>query len=136
MFDLSDLQSDPPLPKAEHHWLCTSCRTPSFSSASECPKCGALNFIPYIDRRPLLLSKDVRNSIVNLIDEAAELLEDLDLDSMCFYTGEYMPFLGSLLDDASRASGLESEGLQGYRTTSMSKEELISLFRNMQKPCR
>lgn len=135
MFDLLEPMISFSSQRLDHCWMCVECRT-IFDVKCACAVCGADNFVPYVDRRPLLLSKEVRNAVVNLIDEIADTLSDLDLDSQCFYTSEYMPFLSGLLDEAARASEVRKSGSTGYRTTSLSVEELLPLFRSMKKPFR
>ena len=134
MFDLLDPITPLTLTKNPTCWMCTQCR--SIAESPACAPCGVVDSIPYLDRRPFLLTKEARNSIVQLIDEAADLLSDMDIDDQCFYTGEYMPFLSSMLDEASRAEELRTSGSSGYRTTTLNTEEITQLLRSMKRPCR
>jgi len=133
LFDLSDLTLPVSNVEQRHHWLCSQCC--KVSLACTACICGNVQFVPYIDRRPLLLSKEVKNRIVDLIDEAADKVPELaEIEDQLYLTGEYMPFLSRLLDDAELAERRRDETGRGYRRTDLSVSELVSLFREMRLP--
>ena len=100
---------------------------------SACVSCGCKEFVIHVDRRPLLLSKETRNGIVDLIDKAGDLVPQVDIDEQIRLTGDYMPFLSQLLNDAELAEKRNREG-GGFRTTTLSTPELLALFREMKLP--
>lgn len=133
LFDLSDLTLPAPRPSQVHDWLCGSCLRVSITKKT-CATCGCQDFVPYLDRRPLLISKEVKNGIVDLIDQAADLVPKMDIDDQLHFTGDYMPFLSRLLDSAKLAEERKAANNSGYRETNLSTPELLSLFREMKLP--
>lgn len=134
MFDLSELTDPAPKVRASFHWMCASCRKVALSR-NTCAACCGQEFIPFMDRRPLLLGKEVRLRILDLIDAAADLVPQLPtIDEQAEITGEYMPFLSKLLDDAELAEKRQAETGSGFRRTSLSIDELTQLFREMKLP--
>lgn len=134
MFDLSELTMPTPSARFKHDWLCTQCRRVSMVRGS-CASCGGQEYIAHLDRRPLLLSKEVRNGIIDLIDQAADLVPELnDIDAQLQITGEYMPFLSKLLSNAELAEDRRLAGDPGFRKTDLSVEELLALFKEMKLP--
>jgi len=135
LFDLSDLET--PIPasysKPFYYWLCTNCRCVSLTKQL-CAACQKRDFIPFLDRRPLLLSKEIMNGVVGLIDEAADSLPAMNIDEAIICSGEYMPFLSQLLKNSELAASRAASSHTGFRITSMSTEEVLSLFRKRQLP--
>ena len=131
MFNLDDLIVPLPKKKVLHDWVCVSCLRITMRCVT-C-LCGSVEFVPYLDRRPLLLSKETQHGILALIDEAAGKVVDLGIDEQLFYAGEYMPFLNKLLVDAELAQQRELTGV-GYRKTDLDSEDILSLCRDMRMP--
>lgn len=135
MFDLSDLET--PIPptnsKHKHYWLCTSCKHVALTSSS-CATCKNKDFIPFLDRRPLLLTKEIRNGIVSLIDKAADSLVDMDIEESIVCTNEYMPFLSKILKDSKIAQDRSQNGEPGWRKSSLSCSDQLALFEQSQMP--
>jgi hypothetical protein len=133
LFDLSDLSLPKPRPVQVHDWLCGSCLRVSITKKS-CAVCNCREFIPYLDRRPLLLNKEVKNGIVDLINQAADRVPQADIDEQLYFTGDYMPFLSKLLDAAQVAEDRKASNDSGYRETNLSTSELLLLFKEMKLP--
>lgn len=135
MFELDDLTT--PLLTAKRRsspsWLCVSCRRVTIVHAP-CAFCAGRELIPYLDQRPLLLSKEVKNIVLDLIDQAAARVPQVDIDEQIHLVEGYMTFLSRLLDSAQLAEKRKAEGNEGFRATSLSTEELIALFRDMKLP--
>lgn len=112
--------------------LCSSCRCVVASTRDRCGSCDPAFLIPYIDRRPLFLERAVRDKIVDLIDTAVENIGDDDLDLHLFY--EFLPFLQRVMEEAERAEAMRTMGTSGFRTTSLSVDEVISYLREMRLP--
>jgi hypothetical protein len=133
LFDLSELTMPTPKPRSQHDWMCAQCRRVTLSRVP-CA-CGSTDFVIHLDRRPLLLDKETRNRIIDLIDEAANRVpEMLDVDDQLHITGEYMPFLSRLLDGAELAEERRRDYGSGFRRTALTTAELIALFREMKLP--
>jgi len=133
LIDLSDLSLPTPKTQPKYNWLCVGCRRVSASRGS-CAVCGCKEFVVHLDRRPLLLSKETRNGIVDLIDKAASLVPQADIDEQIRLTGEYMPFLSQLLTDAELAEKRNRAEGCGFRTTTLTTPELLALFQDMKFP--
>jgi hypothetical protein len=136
MFDI-DLTSLEPSPERKVHMrLCPSCRSILPVYHSSCPCGSVVPLIPYLDRRPLLLDRDVRNSILDLIDEGANRLTDEVLtDEQDHLVNEYLPFLSKVLKESELAERAKAMGNHtAYRRTSDTKAEILSNFRDMVLP--
>lgn len=135
MFDLSDLET--PIPttssKPKHYWLCTKCKHVALTSSS-CVTCKTTDFIPFLDRRPLLLTKEICNGVVALINKAADSLEHMDIEESIVCTNEYMPFLSKILKDSKLAQTRSQNGEPGWRSSSLSCSEQLALFEQSQMP--
>lgn len=134
--DLSDLESTP-TKKVRLMRLCGACKCvlPSYHSA--CPACeSTAPLLPYLDRRPLLLDRDTRNSILDLIDEgAARLTDEVLTDEQNYLANEYLPFLSLVLKESETAERLVSmENHRAYRKTNETKEQIIAHLRDMILP--
>lgn len=136
MFDLSDLDTPIPPTKSNspnHYWMCTACQHISIT-AGTCNTCQAKTFIPFLDRRPLLLTKEVCNGVISLINDAADSLLDMEIDDSIICTNEYMPFLSKLLKDSKLAEERKSRNESGWRVSTLSSSEHLSLFSLSQIP--
>lgn len=134
MLDLFDLDVSPvPMAKLSHHWLCTKCRAVSLRTG-KCASCSGTDFIPFLDRRPLRLDRETLNGIVELIDQAADSLAQMDVDKAIIVSGEYMPFLSQLLKGHELAQVREATTGSGFRVTSLPSSTLLELFRKSQVP--
>lgn len=117
--------------------LCTACRCVLPMYHNSCPACDSQEpLIPYLDRRPLLLSRGVRNAIMDLIDEGAHRLTDEILsDEQEYLANKYLPFLSRVLKESETAERLKSmENHSAYRRTNESKEEIVAHLRDMILP--
>lgn len=116
--------------------FCSSCfKTVSMDKAT-C-SCGSGVLIPYIDQRPLLLDADVRSSVLNLLEEVLERVNDdadLDLEELQRLTTEYLPWLTQLIKDSELAAHRKSQGLQGFRVTTLSSMEVLQAIREQRYP--
>lgn len=135
MFDLSDLDSVP-TKDGVRLYLCTECRCMS-PDRSSCASCSSTETqIPSLDRRPLLLNRVVRNSILDLIDNGANLiLSDLLSDDQDHLVSQYLPFLSRVLEESETAEKLEAMGKHDcYRRTEESHDSIVALLENMTLP--
>jgi len=132
--DLSDLEPTQDKPEKSHMRLCGSCMCILPSYHNECPSCevpGTL--IPYLDRRPLILERDTRNSILGLIDEGVKkLTDDVLTDRQSYLSDDYLPFLTRMLQESETAEKLRTMGNHtAYRSTNETTDEVISHLRDM-----
>lgn len=135
MFELPNLETPIALKnsKPSHYWLCTSCRNVSLACRS-CNSCENKKFIPFLDRRPLLLSKELCNGVVDLINAAADNIGNMEIEESISCNNEYLPFLSQLLSDSAKAQERASLGEMGWRSTSMATSEVLALFEQSQIP--
>lgn len=135
--DLSDLESTSPKKVRLHMRLCGACRCILPRYHSSCPACeSTASLLPYLDRRPLLLDRETRNSILDLIDEgAARLTDEVLTDEQSYLANEYLPFLSLVLKESETAERLSSmENHQAYRKTNETREEIVAHLRDMILP--
>lgn len=128
-----------PVSKVSHQWMCSSCHSVFTSNESSCSSCGETAWIPYLDRRPLLLSPALLSKVVALLEQAElEILDFEDVNSQYFYASEYIPFLEDMISQSDLARTYFEVGGSGYRETSLSDGEVLAMFApdSMQVPHR
>lgn len=133
LFDISDLSLPSHKERPAHAWMCVGCQRVS-ANLCRCAACGSKDQVPYLDRRPLLLNKETQNGIIGLIDRAAEQVPQAEIDEQLYLTGEYMPFLSSLIDSSQLAEQRRLATNAGFRTTTLSTDALLALFAQMELP--
>ena len=135
--DLTDLESTPPRRERVHMRLCSACRCVLPSYHNSCPSCeSTAPLLTYLDRRPLLLDRETRNAILDLIDEGASRLTDEVLsDEQNYLANRYLPFLSRVLKESEVAEKLRSMGNHSaYRRTNDTGEEIIAHLRDLILP--
>ena len=129
-----NLETDAPPRRRLDMRLCSSCLCVVSSTETICGSCGERSLIPYLDRRPLLLDRSIRDGILDLIDEAVTELSD-DSEVLEHMACVYLPFLQQALEDAERAEALRTEGnVGGFRVTACSKDEVLEHIKNLRLP--
>ena len=116
--------------------LCTECQCVSTADArcKSCGSCGSASLVPYIDRRPMLLDRDVRDQVMGLVDAAVNCINEDVGDELLYLACEYLPFLQRTIESAEKAESLRSSGLGGYCETACTPGEIIFHLRHMRLP--
>ena len=135
-FDYKDLDLAPPRRERVQMRLCTGCRCVLPAVHAHCTVCESSSLIPFLDRRPLLLDRETRNGILDLVDEgAARLTDDIPMSEQDFLANQYLPFLTRVLQESEIAERHESMGnTTAYRCTDWSRDEILSGFRDLILP--
>jgi hypothetical protein len=74
---------------------------------------------------------------MGILDEILERVNtavEIDLDELYWLTTDYLPWLTRLLKDAEVASERKANGESGYRTTSLSTDEIVKALREQRYP--
>lgn len=131
-----DPYADNTSPSLTEQYMCTQCRTVMSGRISSCSSCGCASLIPYLDKRPLLLSSEAHQAIQELIDQIGDRINDVDcsLDEQLYYSGDLLPFLARVLDDSELAARRRETGNFGYRTTTLSPAGIVSHLRDLRFP--
>lgn len=135
-FDYKDLDLAPPRRERIQMRLCTGCRCVLPALHTQCTFCEESSLIPFLDRRPLLLDRETRNGILDLVDDGASRLTDEILtNEQDFLANQYLPFLTRVLQESEIAERYESMGNRtAYRRTAWSREEILAGLRDLILP--
>ena len=129
---LESLVDPAPLPPCRH-WLCTKCFLVSVSR--DCTACGSDELIPHLDRRPLRLGRETSRRILDLMDEAVELVGTLPAgDARACKEIDFILFLTQVLMDADIVDHRPVESCAAFRTTTLSDDEIVAVLRARQLP--
>lgn len=88
----------------------------------------------YLDRRPLFLSKETRQAVLDVMNESFEKVATSDIDDQLHLSGTILPFLQDILTDAEVAERRRISGRGGWREPSMSSDDLMTCLREGKVP--
>lgn len=107
--------------------LCPDCQTVHTGSdvCKEHPK----DAIPFLDRRPLLLSDEMTQAISAEMTRISSSISTFDAKEREFYMNDFIPFLSIILDESRLAFDRKKNSTKGYRETDVTPEEALVLLR-------
>jgi len=119
-------------PKVDHSMrMCTECGD-IYSPAGTHPHA---TFVPFVDRRPLLMSSDLFALVKSKMHEVSSTISEVEDDEEHdFIVNELFPFLSSMIDDSRLAAQRKESTGSGYRETHLSPEESLSLLESIKVP--
>lgn len=134
MLDLEPADFATPRRERPRMKLCSSCRCILVRETSSC--CDNQRLIPFLDMRPLLLSRETRHAILDMIDEGADsLTEDLLGEASSYLVFDYLPFLTRVLQESEVAERYRSMGRnQAYRETYWDHDQILAALRELILP--
>ena len=127
--DLSDLMSMSGPTVDRSMSLCPNCQTVCTGSdvCKEHPK----DAIPFLDRRPLLLSAEMVKAISAEMTRISSSISTFDEKEREFYMNEFIPFLSIVLDESRLAFDRKKNSMKGYRETDVTPGEALVLLHDL-----